>query len=75
MPTPSPYPLSLTQALSQASLKVARRFELLLALEPEEAKPYRLDVRVRNTPQKQSVWFASSGEVEAFLRELASDAV
>jgi len=72
MATPSPYPLSLTQALSLASQKVAARFELLMALEPETATPYRLDVRVRNTPQKQSVWFTSSGEAEAFLKNLAT---
>lgn len=72
MPTPSPFPLSLTQALSQASQKVARRFELLMALEPETATPYRLDVRLKNTPQKQSVWFSSTTEAEAFLKNLAA---
>ncbi len=74
MPTPSPYPLSLTQALSQASQKVALRFELLMALEPETATPYRLDVRVKNTPKKQSVWFSSTTEAEAFLKSLAAGA-
>lgn len=74
MATPSPYPLSLTQALSAASRAVASRFELLLTLEPDTAEPYRLDVRVKNTPTKQSFRFAGVSETEQFLRDLCKPA-
>lgn len=72
MATPSPYPLSLTQALNAASQKVSRKFELLMSLDPEASRPYKLYVRLKDTPQRRAFDFENTKEVESFLKELAA---